>query len=45
MDLWSYDGVVFAGNTYVQDDALPAQKPTGEDGFALRECQNIDIRL
>ncbi|MBQ8610077.1 MAG: hypothetical protein IJ412_00060 [Oscillospiraceae bacterium] len=45
MDLWSYDGVVFAGNTYVQDDALPAQKPTGEDGFALRECKNTDIRL
>ncbi len=43
MDLWSYDGVCFRDNTYVQDDALPAQPPIGKDGFALRECENVTI--
>lgn len=43
MDLWSYDGVTFQNNTYIPDETLPAQPPVGEEGFALRECVNVDI--
>lgn len=43
MDLWSYDGVIFRGNTYTQDDTLPAQPPIGKDGFVLKECVNVEI--
>ncbi len=44
MDLWSYDGVVFRGNTYIPDASLPAQLQTGPDGFKLKECVNVEIR-
>ncbi len=43
MQLLSCGNVMFKGNKYIQDDALPSHRTTGENGFLLRECENVEI--